>query len=1408
MSTVNDFAATPEYLLTSIDLPDGTSYSFEYETTPGNAPNVTGRIAKVTLPGTGSISYGYSGGNEGINCADGTTPILKRTVNTDSSNPWTYTHTENGNSWTTTLADPYGSFTTTYQFLDGYEIERQVVPTGGNALSTVYTCYNGTQPSPSNPCGLASITMPINEVTTLTQVPVTASSNLYSEVDTKYQTQGSVNYAYYGQPTDIYEYAYSTTAPPATKLRHTNVTYYQSLTGSFVYSPPQTVLIEDGSNNTVAETQYAYDSNANVSKITKTTNVSTSATISASFTYDTNVHKNGALLTATDFNGNTTNYTNGGCNYAFPTTIQGPSAGSYTPDYSVSYDTACAGAVVTQVTDTVNSFSTSYAYADPFWRLTEVTHPSGSNAWIEAAYTGATEVDTYTGMTATSPTTNCPAAASDATCRHDQSILDNLGRPSSVSLVNDPANGHTSTLSYGADGRMVLASYPGGASDSYAYDALNRVTSVTHADSNVAYTYYGAGIPTGGTNGGITNQLCPSGYGVGYPSLTQDESGNSYQRRQYWTDALGRLIEVDDVFTGDEKNGDQSLSKATCYLYDALNDLKQAYMNSGAQIRNYGYDALGRLTSSATPEAGTTSYSYTNSAGRPCSGDPSAVCSRTAPEENQPSTSTAVTVTTYTYDNLNRLTSKTYCTKPNAQSQTCTTDSSTSTVNFFYDQAPSAWPAWSGVSFGSYAKGKLVLTCTGTSTGSCGSSTSPPQAATAYEYDPLGNILSLWQCTPYNCGSSSIWSTPYTYDLAGDVSSWTHPSGFTATNSINTAQEITQIGQSPSDGTHPGNFVANATYTPWGALEQVENGCSGTSCNHIYETYAYNNRLQPVQLELGTTSLGSQYYCQVYNYYSGTSNPSTCTGSPTQSTIGNNGNIQGYYFNDPITTNPPFTHSATFTYDPLNRLYEASSSTSSIYYGYQFLYDLYGNLNTANVTQGSGDALSITVDNNSHITSSGYTYDAAGNLIDDGSHSYQWDAEGRLISEDNGTTESNIYNALGEEVEIKLSQYQVEQVFDASGQTLGEYNSTGWNNNGVPYWWPRWVRIGSHIVGYNVCCPEQTIFVHKDALDSTHMATDHAGNVLEDRLFYPWGQVWELSGTFEEQSFAGLDSADGGTWFYPAMFRQYNSTLGRWMSPDPADLAAVALTNPQSLNRYAYVMNNPTTLIDPRGLGPQQQTCGRPGTTVPQNYSPSVWCYNHMGIAGGSSPGAFFTNPFSAMDYYGIPVIAVVNTGIFIPGFSANQPQQIDTTLWSGDDLIGGSTSNLLGVNGSSGYPLYAEVQVGDASSFLNGLPSGFQTANSAPRIGPAPVPQNSGQQQKRQPQYKMSCGGSLAVLGIGAVTTGALVAGLFYAPELEPEIYNGIEGVLTIQHLSLLLGAPTAVLGEGAIATWQNCHP
>ena len=65
--------------------------------------------------------------------------------------------------------------------------------------------------------------------------------------------------------------------------------------------------------------------------------------------------------------------------------------------------------------------------------------------------------------------------------------------------------------------------------------------------------------------------------------------------------------------------------------------------------------------------------------------------------------------------------------------------------------------------------------------------------------------------------------------------------------------------------------------------------------------------------------------------------------------------------------------------------------------------------------------------------------------------------------------------------------------------------------------------------------------------------------------------------------------------------RGYNTSEGRWMSPD-ADGGDVS--NPQSLNRYSYALNNPTNLIDPEGL-----SASAPG-----------WTYASQPGAGGSDP--------------------------------------------------------------------------------------------------------------------------------------------------------------------------------------------
>ncbi|MBW8869619.1 MAG: RHS repeat-associated core domain-containing protein, partial [Acidobacteriales bacterium] len=86
----------------------------------------------------------------------------------------------------------------------------------------------------------------------------------------------------------------------------------------------------------------------------------------------------------------------------------------------------------------------------------------------------------------------------------------------------------------------------------------------------------------------------------------------------------------------------------------------------------------------------------------------------------------------------------------------------------------------------------------------------------------------------------------------------------------------------------------------------------------------------------------------------------------------------------------------------------------------------------------------------------------------------------------------------------------------------------------------------------------------------------------------PWGDEYsanEISSQGDGQDnlhFAGLDhDAESNT--DHAMFRQYSPTQGRWMSPDPYT-GSYDFSDPQSLNRYAYVGNSPLGATDPTGL--------------------------------------------------------------------------------------------------------------------------------------------------------------------------------------------------------------------------------
>jgi hypothetical protein len=88
-----------------------------------------------------------------------------------------------------------------------------------------------------------------------------------------------------------------------------------------------------------------------------------------------------------------------------------------------------------------------------------------------------------------------------------------------------------------------------------------------------------------------------------------------------------------------------------------------------------------------------------------------------------------------------------------------------------------------------------------------------------------------------------------------------------------------------------------------------------------------------------------------------------------------------------------------------------------------------------------------------------------------------------------------------------------------------------------------------------------------------------------------------------------------------------NSTDGYWLPPDPL---AGDVSNPQSLNRYAYVLNNPTTLTDPLGLGDCGGDLNFPCNGPPGEPPPPP---GHEGTAGGGFGAGASTDWFDYCSY-------------------------------------------------------------------------------------------------------------------------------------------------------------------------------
>ena len=644
-------------------------------------------------------------------------------------------------------------------------------------------------------------------------------------------------------------------------------------------------------------------------------------------------------------------------------------------------------------------------------------------------------------------------------------------------------------------------------------------------------------------------------------AVQQVDSPGTNRITQY--DLVGRLQRVCEVSSSALAGGGQASSCATelggtGYYTDYAYDLAghSTTVTQGSQTRTFTTDMAGRIIKTVEPERGTTSDAYAYNS-------TGLQIVQIRPQANQPIGSTLTTTATTQYDTLNRVISVTY-------------SDGTPTKLFTYD-APASSSVWPEASMQSNLKGMLSSATRNTAAGNTG---------TIYSYDFNGNVSSMYQCQPSGCGSSPVrhQALSYTYDWGGSLTSESDAAGTTYTFGRSIAGEITGITSSSSDATHPANIVVpnSVVSGPFGPQQYS----LGNGINQVY-TYDSVGRVNGGFVCSGSSAAscagGTQYYGFVDNWL-GARTTGGCD------TINN--------------------RCEDFHYDDFSRLTSTTFNTSGTPQEFTWTYDRYGNRYQQNAQQ-SGPQPQLTFSANNQADT--FTYDVAGNLLKDGIHTYSYDADGNMISVDSGNTAAYTFDALNHRVRVQSqSRGTTEFAFDAIGKRVSTWNApAGTLNEANVYWDGRPVAFKAG---------GSTHFEHQDWLGTERLRMTYNGAVDSKFTSFAFGDGYSASGNDWDWYHYGGTTHDPESSTENAQFRQYSSTQGHWMSPDPYD-GSYDVVDPQSFNRYSYSGNSPLSSVDPLGLvrdddyGEGVNVYGDDGS-----YWSAILFFVGGGYGGGSSP--------------------------------------------------------------------------------------------------------------------------------------------------------------------------------------------
>jgi RHS repeat-associated protein len=328
-----------------------------------------------------------------------------------------------------------------------------------------------------------------------------------------------------------------------------------------------------------------------------------------------------------------------------------------------------------------------------------------------------------------------------------------------------------------------------------------------------------------------------------------------------------------------------------------------------------------------------------------------------------------------------------------------------------------------------------------------------------------------------------------------------------------------------------------------------------------------------------------------------------------------NGQIYAYYVpsdgyapnGNLLASSDSVTGDWLYTYSTLSQL-TGSYAIIGPYMGQSgcWTYDPFGNrgkeaFSTATSTPcatGANDNVGTPVSRtyNSLNRDTGFTYDGAGNVTVDLLNKYLYDGEGRLCAVKNSVSivKQYVYDASGARVaKGTLSAWPAscnaptaangftlssQYLLNLGGEAVTELTGAGaWQHSNV--------HVGGTLATY-ASTASAVYFQFTDPLGTRRILADATGKVQQTCQSLPFGNGESCPATPTEQLFTGKerDSESGNDYFGA---RYYASSMGRFLSPDwSAKVVPVPyakLDNPQSLNLYAYVGNNPLIHVDADG---------------------------------------------------------------------------------------------------------------------------------------------------------------------------------------------------------------------------------